>query len=1734
MRPYEGGVGVDTYTCPACGGIASAPDGCRTCGRPYDSDAAALAMLQRSVANLEQKKRDLHSDTVTLRGQLAHVTAQRDSMRRKIRQRMADEEATKGGRRGRKRQRGAETSAGGSATTTDIRPEPPAQRTPPASRTPAGPSTPAAPSTPTATRTQRMPGWSPRAPGGAPPTPPPPRKALPPAPPISPDDTPASTERPTAEELAAERIRRAIVQPRQRGFGNRIRRLRGRRSRRTDAPETTAGTMQTAVLVLGGVLLAGGAIVLAFFAFGGVGAVTRASLLGIITVGLLATPVLLATRGYRATGETVASVALLLVLLDGYVVRSEGLLGSRVVPATVYFGLVFLITAIIAAAYSAQSHLLAPRYATLLALQPVLPLTAYEAIGGPAGWALVLSAVAVVDLVFGVALGRTGARQLLTGRVAEPVDGEPPPKHPADELMRDLAWILFALAFGAASAYAIVALSTANGLSAVLRSAAVVLLTAAIGVAGSLSWRRGPIPDVASGIATLAIVAAFARVGSTAYTGHLLFFLALGVALATAGIPLLPADARRGPRYAGSLVAAATSALLIIAALPTIVAPLRAVRPVWHADLVRYHRIVTEAAGPHGWQLVAAALLLTFTGLVIVPERYREDVISAGVPFSALLTPAALGLQWLAAPVLTVIAAIASGILALYVSRARTASILLGAAVILGLYAAATSLAQPSATALILTAITLAGAGIAMVPRPARTNPQAELVARRVTDAAAGGAIFALPGAAAAATAIPFTGIPGGSTAVLVVSFIALTVSLAVAAITQVIRREQYRPRLIDTADPLRQPDLDDDEQGTPLLIGASAATAAVVIATLTVHGIGALDYAVAALMLISAILLWVAPRIDDRDWFGEEFTGADTAMAAVTVAGIAAFARAASLAAPGAELFTVAILVLAVAVAARLLPGMWRRGVVAGGAVAGALAGAYAAVLAMIGAVGVIHAIGRPWHTDLAGWQHNAHELITFGWQIPIALLLLAFAAWIALPQPIGDYATSVAIALAAMAAPIGFNLDWQSPMVIGWAAATALGTWATLARDARGAYTRLVAAGVVGTFGAGASLVRPYATTGTLLALAITAVAIAGLGAFVIATRGSAVPDVLEPSSDQAFIAVVGGSGVAGALLSLTATAIAALFMTHPHASAAQILTGALAAGAAGLGVGGYACRKVPSYLPYVTVGVATGATITSLVALFTDRRSAVVFAAAAALLGVLAELVRVSHGRPGQEWLPARGFRPDATAVPIRAWRRVTVPGGFAGGVAAASGLPAAIVIVFVAPAVAAALLGPYRWVSRPWTATPANASDLGPFNQFAGNETHVVAAGLLTIAAALVAVGLGGGHAAVANRSVAILVPGIALTALIAPAALRWPWPAQPTAALLVSTMAGLGLALTVLPDDLADDRLLRGARRFVFVIAALSGLAGGAGSLATKQQTLTWLAGSIIVGLIGALWGKYPLARMVGWQVAASTAEGLALAIGLAIGLPTRQCAFLVLLVATLLLILAAMLPRLRPTTSSVVRESLVIEGAGYFGALGALALTYGYLSHTGAVLVALGAILGVSAARPARTGAQRVWLIIAAAVSELIAIWLLLITAQVRLIEAYTLPFAVLALITGLLQIRRRPELGSWVAYGPALVAGFLPSLVTVLRYDSPPLRRVLLIVAAVVTVAIGATRRQKAPVIVGSVVTVIATLHELLVSGLPWPVMLLLFGGTGGLLLFVGANYEQRRRFTGAYRGMR
>jgi hypothetical protein len=58
-----------------------------------------------------------------------------------------------------------------------------------------------------------------------------------------------------------------------------------------------------------------------------------------------------------------------------------------------------------------------------------------------------------------------------------------------------------------------------------------------------------------------------------------------------------------------------------------------------------------------------------------------------------------------------------------------------------------------------------------------------------------------------------------------------------------------------------------------------------------------------------------------------------------------------------------------------------------------------------------------------------------------------------------------------------------------------------------------------------------------------------------------------------------------------------------------------------------------------------------------------------------------------------------------------------------------------------------------------------------------------------------------------------------------------------------------------------------------------------------------------------------------------------------------------------------------------------------------------------------------------------------------------------------------------------RPELRSWVSYGPALAAGFLPSLALVLAGPGAPWRRLLLGLAALLVVLAGSVRRRRAVV---------------------------------------------------------
>ncbi len=1662
---------MERYPCPHCGGTTIVDGRCQSCDRVYDPELARLAMLQRWVAALEAKKRKLTNDQLVLRGQLAHASAQRDSLARLLRQRGEGPASS--------------TRSGGARALL-----------PNVTRRVAKTAPPAAPpaAQPTAPSQRRMPRLN---------------KATVLRTPLRPPPGAGAGPQPAGAVGAAGPPAQAPAgPPEQAPAGASPVRRRGRLS----GAETTTRTTQMVVLALGGLLLGAGAIVLAVVAFATVSDIGRVALLMLVTAIALVTPIQLARRTLTATAETVAAVAVLLVLLNGYVAWTLGLFGAGLLPDTFYFGLVCAVTAIIAAAYRTVTHLYAPRFATILALQPVLPLLAYHWINGPAGWALVLTGVAAVDLAICAGLAPGVSTRPMTDIPPAPAapaeEGPPPPAWArAPALLHEMSWLLFAVSFGAAVAYGAVALGTTTTLGATLRAALVALLTAAVGLGGGLTLRRGPLPDLAAGLATVTVITTITRVGSVALPDHLPLFAAGAVAVAGLAVLALPPASRRGPQVAAGMSALAVAILLAIRGAPAIWAPLSAVRPIWHADQDKYARVLADAAGPAGWQLFVAGALLTFAVALALPAWVRIDAVLVGSVLTMLTAPAALHLSPVLTPIVVVCAAITFGGVAMLPRFAPAARGCVIAAAVLGSYAAAASLTTADTTALTLTAITFAGALIAS-PRPARPDPYAEVVAQQVADAAAGGAVFALPGAVATGMAalVGEEVVAVGAPVILAAGFLAEAASLAFVAVTLVARRRG----------------------SPPLLLGATAGATVVAFAAILAPHTTVIDVLLGLLLLAGAIAMWLAPRIGEHRLFGQTMNGWDIAAGIVTASAVAALARATSHLLPGLGLVTVAVLVLLLAMTVQAMPELWRRGPVAGGILTGAVVAATTGAAAIAGAAGVIRAADPVWHADLGpAWLHTASQYAEFGWQPPVALLLLALAAGVGLPEPLRDNAAVPTLGLAVVGAPAALGLPWWSPMVLSLAGAAALGVAAAVARTPRAAYVRGAVAAVLAFDAAAASIVRPGTTAATLAAIAGLGAFVAALASFVRAQQAGAGPLA------TAHLTTVGGGAILVALVALPGAAAA--MAAGNRYDADVVLSAGLAATALGLAVAGLLCRREPELLAFTTAGVAASSLVITLASIPTAASTGL-YASAATLLGVLAELLRMGARMrlgwsPPDGVRPLRGFRPDRSWIPIRRWRPARRGASFGTGIALASGIPAAIAVIVVGPAVVAALVGPYQWVTRIWQGTPETASGLGWFDRWAGTGTDVIAAAALTLAAALAAVGLGGRGDLAASRAVAAVIPGVGLTMLIAPGALHAPYPAEPTAALLVATLAGLGLALTEpAPEDAPS---LRNARRLVFLLAVVSAGAGSAGSLATKSQTITWLAGSVVVGLIGALGGRTGIARMIGWHVASGTAVGLALATSLAAGVPAHLTAFPVLAVATVLLAFAAALPRVHPTETTRL-EAWTIEAAGYTGAALAIGLTVGSLSHTAAVCLALGAVLGLAAGLPGRTDAYRRMLIIAAALSELAGIWILLRLGEVRMLEAYTLPFAAAALLVGLVEVRLRPELGSWLAYGPALVAGFLPTLVVVLISDASQARRVLLIVAAVLTVAVGSLRREQAPVVIGSVVTAVASLHELILLGrlLPGWVLVVLFSAAGLLLVGLGATYEKRRHDVQRLRG--
>jgi hypothetical protein len=284
--------------------------------------------------------------------------------------------------------------------------------------------------------------------------------------------------------------------------------------------------------------------------------------------------------------------------------------------------------------------------------------------------------------------------------------------------------------------------------------------------------------------------------------------------------------------------------------------------------------------------------------------------------------------------------------------------------------------------------------------------------------------------------------------------------------------------------------------------------------------------------------------------------------------------------------------------------------------------------------------------------------------------------------------------------------------------------------------------------------------------------------------------------------------------------------------------------------------------------------------------------------------------------------------------------------------------------------------------------------------------------------------------------------------------------------------------------------------------------------------------AIIVGLVGAIGGRSQHARILGWLFAAVMGQMFVLTVALVAGLTPPWAAFGVLTVGAMLLVLEALLPRLG--LPEYRREATTVEWSGYASALLAGALAFDSPAHLAALLAAWGAVLGLTATRPGRTPNQRRNLFWLAVGFEIIGIWLFIAIAEVALPEAYTLPFAALALLVGMLESRQRPELSSWAAYGPALLAAFVPTIALVIATDAGDLRELLLLLGAVTTLIVGSRLQQQAPVVVGASATAIAAIHFATTLVGPWLVLV----PVGVILLFLGATNENRRRTQERLRG--
>ncbi|MEU8374071.1 hypothetical protein AB0C22_13215 [Micromonospora sp. NPDC048894] len=823
--------------------------------------------------------------------------------------------------------------------------------------------------------------------------------------------------------------------------------------------------------------------------------------------------------------------------------------------------------------------------------------------------------------------------------------------------------------------------------------------------------------------------------------------------------------------------------------------------------------------------------------------------------------------------------------------------------------------------------------------------------------------------------------------------------------------------------------------------------------------------------MLLVGLVLAGAARVAGAGVFRQLTTGLLVPLLAVAMLRPVAELRA------GFLLLAVGLVAAALAGGVRLLPQRHRTGPRVGALLVAA--GAAQVTVLATGSLAAL-AVGR----SLPAWQGAAAGPdLPWGWQLPLTALLTVGAGLLLLSRTARPVTVLLGVVVTAAALPAVTTTPWPATLAVDLVVGAALLPVAVL--RCRRAATVLVGA-------AGAAVLLGH---GLLVAAAEPVGLLAALGVVLVVGLAVALP----PRPANAVAARVAGVALTVALLTVPAGAAVALRAAGSpawwqlrvgFAAAVLLLVPLLALRRRRPDLDGYAGTAL---------AVALAAVVTPTVV--PGGESLALYAAAALGMLVLAErrTAAVTTGR--------------------------VVGVGLAG-----------LALVAAAPLTLTALVAPYGDPVRPWSGVPTG-------DGASGAPAVGVALLVLALTAALLVHRYTGRRSGSAVAALPFGAAALPVLLLVGPA----PWPVVPAVVLLVGSAALLTAALAgpvrTAPAATATPPAAvpggpgsgaaptaggppvghrRGGELLVPVttpIGLLWTFFGLVGLLATRAGTLAALALLVIVtAVIGAV-GRRPGVRLLGCLTTVAAATSFALTAPLAAGLPTRTAGFPVLVVAVAVLLGAPLLAR---RGSLTVRA---LEAAAQAVAVLALLLTVGAIRHAAVICVLWGAAVALRVLYPGQSAGQR-WVFGAVAGgSELLGAWLLLISGEVVLLEAYTLPVAGLTLVAGLLALRSRPGLTSWLALGPGLAAALLPSLVSVLvAADPQPWRRLLLGGAALGVVLVGAVRRWQAPVVLGGGSLVLLALHEL-VRG--WDLLpRWIYLAVGGLaLITLAATYERRRR---------